>query len=175
MPDENKTSSKMKLRLSFERNPRNERLLDGKVGVEGIEFDWQGGDPGAAFLHLLVHNDFDVFEFSISHYMYTRTLPNPAYQGWIMLPIFTSKPVFLYRNLFLRAASGVSSLADLKGKRIGIPDFTMTGAVWLRIILRELYGIAPQDIAWVEHAAGAHAPGSRDGFGPRHRYRRADL
>ena len=143
------TATKMKLRMSFESNPRVEPIMAGRVPIPGIEIEWERMEPGAAFLHHLTHNDFDAFEFSISHYIGTRARANPAYEGWIMVPIFTSKPTFMFYSLYLRPASGVSSLADLKGKRIGVPDFTMTGAVWFRIVLRVLYGIQPQDIRWV--------------------------
>jgi len=32
---------------------------------------------------------------------------------------------------------------DQRGKRFGIPDFTMTAGLWLRAILREVHGIQP--------------------------------
>lgn len=138
-----------KLRISFDRNPRIEPLLDGSVKPEGVALEWDTSEIGAMFMRHLTKNDFDLFEFSISHYIATRDHPNQAYAGWTLVPVFASKPVFLYRNLFVREAAGIKSLADLKGKRFGIPDFSMTGGIWLRIILKALYGIRPQDLTWI--------------------------
>jgi len=138
-----------KLLISFHANPRVVPLVDGGVKPEGVDLEWDSGEIGAAFMRALTKNDFDIFEFSISHYIATRDHPNPAYAGWIAVPVFTSKPVFLYRNLFVREAAGIQSLADLRGKRLGIPDFSMTGGIAIRVILRTLYGIHPREITWI--------------------------
>jgi 4,5-dihydroxyphthalate decarboxylase len=55
---------------------------------------------------------------------------------------------FLFRHLYANTASGIRSLADLKGKRIGAPDYPMDAILWLCIILKELHGIDAKDIAW---------------------------
>ena len=156
-----------KLLISFGPNARVEPLIDGSIKPEGVELEWDTGEIGAAFLRALTKNDFDLFEFSISHYIATRTHANPAYAGWIALPVFTSKPVFLYRELFVREAAGIKTLADLRGKRLGIPDFSMTGGIWIRIMLKTLYGIHPREITWIntrparlrhDHAMGFDHP-----------------
>jgi len=149
MTDSHAGDATGKLLISFHPNPRVAPLIDGGVKPEGVDLEWDTGEIGAAFLRALTKNDFDLFEFSISHYIATRDHPNPAYAGWIAVPVFTSKPVFVYRNLFLREAAGIRSLADLRGKRLGIPDFSMTGGIWIRIILRTLYGIHPREITWI--------------------------
>jgi 4,5-dihydroxyphthalate decarboxylase len=61
--------------------------------------------------------------------------------------------VFLSRGhvwptLYVNTASGIDSLADLKGKRIGVPDYDMTAALWFRITLKDLYGIEASDNVW---------------------------
>jgi 4,5-dihydroxyphthalate decarboxylase len=143
------TNPPRKLLGSFHRNPRVAPLFDGTVKPDGLDIQWTSDNPGASFLRVLTKNDFDVFEFSISHYMVTRNLPDPAFAGWIALPVFASKPSGIYRGLYVREASGIRSLADLRGKRVGIPDFSMTGGVAIRAILRTLYGIHPREIQWM--------------------------
>ncbi|MFN0302393.1 MAG: ABC transporter substrate-binding protein [Burkholderiales bacterium] len=167
MADTRTSNTTRKLLISFGANARIEPLIDGAVKPEGVALEWDNGEIGAAFLRALTKNDFDLFEFSISHYIATRTHPNPAYAGWIAIPVFTSKPVFLYRELFVREAAGIESLADLRGKRLGIPDFSMTGGIWIRIMLKTLYGIHPREITWIntrparlrhDHAMGFDQP-----------------
>lgn len=53
-----------------------------------------------------------------------------------------------WANLLVNTASGINSLADLKGKRIGVPDYDMTAALWFRITLKDLYGIEASDNIW---------------------------
>ncbi len=149
MTDSRTDDATRKLLISFHPNQRVVPLVDGGVKPEGVNLEWDTGAIGAAFLRALTKNDFDIFEFSISHYIATRDHPNPAYAGWIAVPVFSSKPASLYRNLFVRDASGIKSLADLRGKRLGIPDFSMTGGIAIRVILRTLYGIHPREITWI--------------------------
>ena len=149
MADAHSDDATRKLLISFHPNPRVVPLVDGGVKLEGVNLEWDTGEIGAAFMRALTKNDFDIFEFSISHYIATRDHPNPAYAGWIAVPVFTSKPTIIYRNLFVRDAAGIQSLADLRGKRLGIPDFSMTGGIAIRVILRTLYGIHPREITWI--------------------------
>jgi ABC-type amino acid transport substrate-binding protein len=48
----------------------------------------------------------------------------------------------------LNVNSGIRTWADLAGKRVGVPDFNMTAAIWLRIMLKHLHGILAEDITW---------------------------
>ncbi len=139
----------LKLSTAFERNMRLEPLIDKSVVGKDVEFDWDFSEPGGMFVRHLTKNEFDAFEFSLSHFFCTRSLPNPMYAGWTLMPIFTTKPIFMFRDLYVRDGSGIKTLADLKGKRFGIPDFSMTAGIWLRIILRTVFGVEGKDITWI--------------------------
>lgn len=151
----------MRLRVGFTKNPRVQPLVDGEVAIEGVELEWTQSfrSPGELFLTQLKENAFDLFEFSIADYLVTKSRPDWARLGWIALPMFVTKPLGLLLNLHANVQSGVRSYADLKGKRFGLPDFGMTAAVWLRIMLRKLYGIQPQDITWYNGRPPSHRHG----------------
>src|SRR5262245_31964226 len=100
----------MKVSISFERNARLEPLMDGKVKADGIELDWDFSEAGGMFVRHLVKSEYDAFEFSLSHFYSTRSLPNPMYQEWTLAPIFTTKPIFGVRDLFVREGSGIKTL-----------------------------------------------------------------
>ncbi len=138
----------LKLKAAFARNPRIEPLLDGTVRIPGVDIQWQiGKSPDLHLMHL-TENSCDIFEFSLSNYLITRSQPAERERlRWRALPIFLTKAVN-WLGFHVREGSGIASLADLKGKRVGIPDYHMTAAIWMRIVLRELYGIRPQDIQW---------------------------
>ncbi len=96
----------------------------------------------------LTENACDIFEFSLSNFMITRDQPSERERlHWTALPIFLSK-AFMWLNFYVHTDSRITSLADLRGKRVGVPDYHMTAAIWMRIVLRELYGIRPGDIDW---------------------------
>jgi 4,5-dihydroxyphthalate decarboxylase len=140
----------MSLKLTFGHspNPRLQPLIDGAVTLDGVEFDWTFEYPGALFHRQLVENCFDVFEFSISDYLIVTAKPEWQHLGWQALPVFMSKPLGLLLRFYANESSGIRSFADFKGKRLAVPDYGMTAAVWLRIMLRALYGIQAQDITW---------------------------
>lgn len=136
----------LKLRGAFSQNPRLVPLLDGTVKPDGIEISFELGTPGAMFHRHLKDNEFDVFEFSISDYLIARE-KQPSKWDWTAIPVFLSR-AFLALNTRVNVSSGIGSFRDLRGKRYGMPDFTMTAALWLRAMVRELYGIRPQDVEW---------------------------
>src|SRR5687767_3155510 len=116
----------VRLRAAHSNNPRLQPLRDGSVEAKGIEFEWQTIPPQELFHHQLVHNDLDLFEFSISTYMMTRDRPGgPERWDWVGIPIFLSR-AFLALNTHVNVNAGMDTFADLKGKSFGIPDFQMT-------------------------------------------------
>ncbi len=164
MTESHSAAATDRLLISFHPNPRVQPLVDGSVKAEGINLKWETGNIGAAFMRALTKNDFDIFEFSISHYIATRDHANPAYAGWIAIPVFSSKPSGIYRELFVREAAGIRNLADLRGKRLGIPDFSMTGGIAIRVILRILYGMHPSEITWINTRPASQRHDNAMGF-----------
>jgi 4,5-dihydroxyphthalate decarboxylase len=151
----------MHLKCAFSYNPRVQPLVDGAVDIEGAECEWTRGSPASLHLRHLNDDACDVFEFSLSNLMITRDRPAERQRlRWLAIPIFLSKAtMWLHLNIYVHVDSGIRSLADFKGKRIGIPDYQMTAAVWMRIVLRQLYGIEPQHIHWVNGRSSAHTHG----------------
>jgi len=135
------------LKTGLTKNPRVEPLINGRVKSSEVTFDITVTTPPELFYRNLKYNEFDVFEMSISEYLITRERRGSDRWQWIALPIFPTK-AFVWLGLFVNSAAGIKSLADLRGKRVGVPDYVMTAALWLRVFLRELYGIRPQEISW---------------------------
>ncbi len=137
----------LKLKFVSARNPRLAPLLDGTVKLENIELDIVLSPPGELFYHNLLHDDFDVSEMSMSECLIVRERDQAGKWKWSGLPVFLSK-AFLWFNLTVNRASGIDRGEDFKGKRVAIPDFPMTAALWMRIMFKALYGVSPQDIQW---------------------------
>jgi 4,5-dihydroxyphthalate decarboxylase len=68
---------------------------------------------------------------------------------WSALPVFLSRGHFCL-GVLVNTTSGIEHLGDLKGKRIGVPDYHMTAALWMRCAMKDLYGIEASDNVWYD-------------------------
>jgi 4,5-dihydroxyphthalate decarboxylase len=101
------------------------------------------------------HQEFDVAEFSSSEFI-SRLARGGC--PFVALPVFPSR-VFRHGYIYINCKSGIAKPLDLTGRRIGVPLYTMTAAVWIRGHLVHQYGVDLTTIRWVEGAtneAGRH-------------------
>ena len=137
----------LNLKLGLTKNPRFEPLIDGRVKSDKLNLNIHVTTPPELFFNNLKNDEFDVFEMSLSEYLITREQAKGDRWQWQALPIFPAK-AFVWMTLFVNTAAGIRELADLKDKRVGIPDYVMTAGLWFRVILKELCGIEPKEISW---------------------------
>jgi 4,5-dihydroxyphthalate decarboxylase len=137
--------NKLKLTLACGRYDRTQPLIDGRVEPEGVDLTFIPLRPGETFWRMLNHGEFDVSEMSLSSYTILRSEGDTRF---IAVPVFPSR-VFRQSAVYLRADSKIETPQDLKSKRIGVADYQMTAAVWVRGFLKSEYGVAPEDVTWV--------------------------
>ncbi|MBI4487979.1 MAG: hypothetical protein HY694_02745 [Deltaproteobacteria bacterium] len=129
-------------------------LLNGRYTSNGIELVWHYvSPPDAIFRQVIESAPYDLAEMSLSAYTILRE------RGWdkyIGIPIFTSRR-FRHSALFVRTESDIVSGEQLVGKKVGLPEYHMTAAVWVRGILQEDFGVDPPDVQWF--TGGAEKPG----------------
>jgi 4,5-dihydroxyphthalate decarboxylase len=135
----------LKLTIACGRYDRTQPLIDGRVPVEGVDLTFLPLRPGETFWRMLNHGEFDASEISLSSYTILRSEGDSRF---IAIPVFPSR-VFRQSAIYLRADSKVETPQHLKGKRIGVGDYQMTAAVWVRGFLADDYGVRPEDIHWV--------------------------
>ena len=136
----------MHLTIACGRYDRTQALIDGRVKPEGVDrLTYLALRPGETFWRMLNHEEFDASEMSLSSYTILRSEGDTRFMA---IPVFPSR-VFRQNALYVRADSPLRSPADLKGKRIGVGDYQMTAAVWLRGFLQHEYGVPPKDLTWV--------------------------
>jgi 4,5-dihydroxyphthalate decarboxylase len=119
-------------------------IRDGRVKVEGCAVTYQVVEPNQLFVRNLKNQEFDVSEMSFSTYIALRDQGRAYYTA---IPVFLSR-AFRHSAIFVRTGGGIASAADLKGKRVGTPEYFTTMLVWLRGLLSDEYGIAPSDLRW---------------------------
>ena len=132
---------------------RTRAIKDGRVPVEGCAVNYIPLEPEEVFHRAFKHNEFDICELSFSSYLRSVDSGNPTYIG---IPAFVSR-VFRHSGIYVRTDRGIETPADLKGKRIGLPEYQITAVVWQRGIMQDEYGVKPTDIHWYQ--GGQEQPG----------------
>src|SRR5215472_18119632 len=132
---------------------RTEAIRDGRVKVEGCAVTYLPLYPEEIFHRVFKFQEFDISELSFSSYMRTVAAGTSAYVG---IPAFVSR-LFRHSGIYIRADAGIRAPADLRGKRVGLPEYQITAVVWMRGMLQHEYGVAPTDIHW--RSGGQEEPG----------------
>lgn len=137
-------------------------LADGRVQVDGVDLEFVNlSPPSQIFLRMLHDEAYDASEMSLSNYMIAL---GKGDRRFIAIPVFPSR-VFRHSYIWIRTQSGIEKPEDLKAKRVGIADYSMTALLFTRGLLQHQYGVAPQDIHWfrrrAEHVSIEIPPGVR--------------
>jgi 4,5-dihydroxyphthalate decarboxylase len=90
---------------------------------------------------------FDICELSLSSFTVKTAAGDNPYVG---IPCFVSR-AFRHTSMYVRT-DRIREPKDLKERKVGVPEYQLTGNVWARAILQDDYGIAPADIRWVRGA-----------------------
>ena len=139
------------LRLNFACGPydRTQALRDGTIRPEGIALNYLALQPAEIFWRMLQFQEFDASEMSLSNY---TTLASEGNSPFIAIPAFPSR-VFRHGYFFINTGKGIASGADLKGKRGGVPEYSMTAAVYMRGLMQHEFGVKPNEVEWVQGRA----------------------
>jgi len=147
--------SKLPITLGCWDYDRVSALVSGDIAVDGVDLNFLTQPVEETFFRMLRHREFDVAEMSLSSYVVSLTRENPPF---VAVPVFPSR-FFRHSCIFVSAASGIREPSDLIGKRIGVPEYQMTAPVWIRGILADEYGVAPDS---VEHWTGGEEQPGRE-------------
>jgi 4,5-dihydroxyphthalate decarboxylase len=128
---------KLQLSLAISSNPRTWPILDGTVQPDGIELVPTILHPSEMFWRQLRFADFDVSEMSVSSLLMVRAGGD---EHWLGLPVFTTRK-FFHTEIMVRRDSGIEQPADLKGRRVGVPEYQQTAALWTRGVLQHEFGV----------------------------------
>lgn len=146
-----------RLQLTFAsgRYDRFEALHNGAVTIDGIALDhielWP---PRVIFDRMAGELEFDVAEFSCSEYV---CLVDRGTCPFVALPVFPSR-VFRHGFVCVNRNGAIRDPRELAGKRIGVPLYTQTAAIWVRGLLEEEYGVDLDGVEWVQGAVMAPGP-----------------
>lgn len=139
------------------RSDRVEDLYFGVVKPEGIDLYFLPLPPFQAF-NRFMRGDFDCAEMSFSTYVIrtaqSKVDGNPL--PFTAIPVFPSR-TFRHGAIYVHRAAGITTPEQLSGRRVGVPEYTMTAAVWTRGFLQHQHGVDTASIEWV--TGGLQNPG----------------
>jgi 4,5-dihydroxyphthalate decarboxylase len=128
-------------------------LAHGTVRPEGIELVYLNLPIEEITFRLLKFREWDVSELSFAKYVALRSQDDDSI---VALPVFPSR-VFRLSSIYVRRDGNVRSLADLRGARIGVPEWAQTAAIYTRGYIEHELGIPLTSIEWFQ--GGVNQPG----------------
>jgi 4,5-dihydroxyphthalate decarboxylase len=128
-------------------------LATGRIVPEGIRLTCLNLPVEEIFFRFLVNREWDVSETSMAKY---ASLISQGDTSLIAIPVFPSR-IFRHSSIYVRRDGPVSAPSDLVGRRVGLPEWAQTAAVYSRGLLMHQFGIDLTSIDWVQ--AGVNQPG----------------
>jgi 4,5-dihydroxyphthalate decarboxylase len=144
--------AKLNLSVAMGDYDRTRALLDGTVQIDGVNPVYMTLSPEETFFRAFRNVEFDISELSLSSYLVKASKGESPY---VAVPVFLSR-AFRHTSIYVRK-DRIKRPEDLKGCRIGVPEYQLTAIVWARAILQNDFGVAPEDVTWVR--GGIDEPG----------------
>jgi 4,5-dihydroxyphthalate decarboxylase len=144
--------SKLELSVAVGDYDRTRALIDGSVAIDGVDPIFMTLVPEEIFFRAFRAAEFDICELSLSSYTVKTAQENCPY---IAVPAFVSR-AFRHTAIYVRT-DRVKEPQDLKGRKVGLPEYQLTANVWARALLDDEYGVKPADIHWIR--GGIEEPG----------------
>lgn len=146
----------LRLSLACERYDRTEALRDGRVTVSGVDLTYLSLPVEETFYRMITYKEFDASEMSLSSYVMSRAKGDDSL---IALPVFPSR-MFRHSAIYINSDSGITTPKDLIGRQVGVPEFQVSAAVWVRGILEDHYGVPVGSMHY--RTGGLHQAGRKE-------------
>jgi 4,5-dihydroxyphthalate decarboxylase len=136
--------AKLDLSVAVGDYDRTRPLIDGSVGIDGVNPIFMTLGPEEIFFRAFRGAEFDVCELSLSSFTLKTAQGDSPY---VAVPAFVSR-AFRHTAIYVRT-DRVKKPADLKGRKVGVPEYQLTANVWARALLDDDFGVKPADIHWI--------------------------
>ncbi len=136
--------AKLNLSVAVRDYDRTRPLSDGLVQIDGVDPIYMALDPEEIFFRAFRRAEFDICELSLSSFTVKTAQGTCPYVG---VPAFVSR-AFRHTSIYVRT-DRIKQPGDLKGRKVGVPEYQLTANVWARAILEDDHGVKPSDIHWI--------------------------
>ncbi|MFN3891328.1 MAG: ABC transporter substrate-binding protein [Beijerinckiaceae bacterium] len=145
--------SKIKLSIATTDYDHFRDFRTGEVRAEGIDHNWLNLGHHECFARFTANREFDVSELSFAKFTTQVSRENPDVIG---LPVVCSR-LFRFSSFYVNKNAKIKTVQDLKGKRVGSPEWAHSAAVYMRGWMHNECGVKLTDVHWYQ--AGANSPG----------------
>src|SRR5262249_54154107 len=128
-------------------------LLTGRIEAEGIALTALNFEVEEIFFRFVRFREWDISEMSMGKYVSLRAGGDDSLTA---IPVFPSR-LFRHSGIYVRSEGAGGAPADLKGKRIGVPEWSQTAVIYMVGLLRHEYGVQLEDVDWMQ--AGVNQAG----------------
>jgi 4,5-dihydroxyphthalate decarboxylase len=157
------SNNKLQLRLAGYDYDKVAGLMNGSVKVDGCDVSFEVDRIGNLNTDAL-GGPMTRGATEIGLVPYVISYANAGLRNHTLIPVFPLK-VFRHKSIYIRPDRGIERPEDLLGKRIATPGYSSSSLTWIRGILKDEYGVSPEDIHWViakEDSAGADTGGASE-------------
>jgi 4,5-dihydroxyphthalate decarboxylase len=133
---------------------RTRALHEGSVVPEGVDLTTLRLPVEEIFFRMTRFGEFDAAELSFSSYL--LTLDDDGVGPFVAIPVFPSR-AFRHNGIYVHAGSGIQTPADLVGRVVGVPEYQVTAALWIRGILAEHHDVPVASVHY--RTGGLHQAG----------------
>jgi 4,5-dihydroxyphthalate decarboxylase len=155
-------AARVQLSMCLSDNDRTRPLREGRVKADGLDLVISTAHPSEMFWRELHFSEFDVSEMSCSSLLMAIAHGDTRF---VAIPVFTSRS-FFHTGILVRTDRGIETPQDLKGKKVAVPEYQQTAALWCRGALQHEFGVAPMDIDWYMERTEELSHASATGFEP---------
>jgi len=146
--------SELDLTIACWNYDRTRPLMDGRIRPEGISPKIEVLRPRDIFPRMLHDQEFHASEMSLASFVSLKARDECPF---VAIPVMLSK-LFRHSCIYVRTDAGINQPADLRGKRVGVTQYSATAVVYMKGMLQSEYGVLPEDINWFMGGQDAPAP-----------------
>ena len=155
-------AGKVQLSMCLSDNDRTRPLREGRVKADGIDLVISTAHPSEMFWRELHFSEFDISEMSCSSLLMAVAHGDKRF---VAIPVFTSRS-FFHTGILVRTDRGIEKPPDLKGKKVAVPEYQQTAALWCRGALQHEFNVSAFDIDWYMERTEELSHASATGFEP---------
>lgn len=148
----------VRLTLAINDSDQVRDVLSGVVPVDGVDLTPLILEAEEIFYRFSRGREWEITELSMGKY---TTLRARGDESVIAIPVFPSR-MFRHSAIYIRADGPRDAPAALAGKRIGLPEWSVTATVYARALLAHEYGVRLEDVEWIQ--GGTNEPGRIEGI-----------
>ena len=134
------------LAVSEQRSNLTRLILEGVGSPDGIDLLPSDVYSGELIWRQIRSAEFDIAQMSVTALL---MLAERGDSPWVALPVFPFRD-FHHTRFQVRQESDIEEPKDLHGKHVGVAEYMMTAAVWSRGILKEEFGVEPEQLTWYQ-------------------------